>query len=277
MQPNLQRALSPAPWSRRSPGARNIPPTRRSLAAGKKTQVFSVVVHTILYSMEENIYNVRSWATNNISWWRIKAYFYFNVGAALFAHGWCRLVLRKQEVNRAFAKGELLARDVTSTQEKQNPSNNLFGLEFEETRGDMSFYEPGWTRVHLLKELDFNKQTTAISCTCVCHIQIYRMLNPWAHLFLNSSICSMTCFAGINVPWSEPPHLSVIAIICEVNLWSDAHNFASTIEDWKGEWGKNSSEEAVPEESSPPIPSLHLWLSFEAGLPWITRSWKLVL
>ena len=52
-------------------------------------------------------------------------------------------MLRKQEVNRAFAKGELLARDVTSTQEKQNPSNNLFGLEFEETRGDMSFYEPG--------------------------------------------------------------------------------------------------------------------------------------
>ena len=81
-----------------------------------------------------------------------------------------------------------------------------------------------------------------VSYACAWHIQIYRMLNP--------SICSITCFAGIDVPWSEPPHLSVIAIICEVNLWSDAHNFALTMENWQGEWGKNSTEEAVTEMSA---------------------------
>lgn len=89
-----------------------------------------------------------------------------------------------------------------------------------------------------------------VSYTCAWHIQIYRMLNPWEQSFPNPSICSITCFAGIDVPWSEPPHLSVIAIICEVNLWSDAHNFASTMENWQGEWGKNSTEQAVTEMSA---------------------------
>ena len=61
----------------------------------------------------------------------MKAYLHFNVGALLFPGGWCRLVWRKQEVNGALAKGELFARDVTSTQEKQDLSNYLSGLEFE--------------------------------------------------------------------------------------------------------------------------------------------------
>ena len=36
-----------------------------------------------------------------------------------------------QEVNGALAKGELFARDMTSTQEEQDLSNYLSGLEFE--------------------------------------------------------------------------------------------------------------------------------------------------
>ena len=34
-------------------------------------------------------------------------------------------------------------------------------------------------------------------------------------------------FAGIDVPGCEPAHLTVVAIVRQVDLGSDAHNFAS--------------------------------------------------
>lgn len=66
VQPNLQRALSPAPWSRRSPGARNILPTRRSLAPLQKMHYDFV---PCVCKCERNLclyhtYNFTSWATN---------------------------------------------------------------------------------------------------------------------------------------------------------------------------------------------------------------------
>ena len=40
-------------------------------------------------------------------------------------------------------------------------------------------------------------------------------------------------FAGIDVPGCEPAHLTVVAIVRQVDLGSDAHNFASAF------WGEN--------------------------------------
>ena len=40
-------------------------------------------------------------------------------------------------------------------------------------------------------------------------------------------------FAGIDVPGCEPAHLTVVAVVRQVDLGSDAHNFASAF------WGEN--------------------------------------
>ena len=245
VQPNLQRALSPAPWSRRSPGARNILPTRRSLAPLQKMYYDFVScacrcernLYACLYIIY--LYDFTSWATNQ----------YYSVVAnesLLTLQCWCftfRWWLMSASVVKKWT--ELLRKESCSLgiwlALRKNKICQIICLVWNSNR-----------RVETCLVINQNTSVKGIglqqanNCyvryTCAWHIQIYRMLNP--------SICSIACFAGIDVPWSEPPHLSVIAIICEVNLWSDAHNFASTVVNWQGEWGKNSTDEGVTEMSA---------------------------